>query len=194
MHVGHFVMAFKKIMRPNNSAFPNKHESALDALVMLNSSFIPELYSYNDVEYECESIDGESLEDYILRTGDFNRGLEIHQQLNTFMHKMAEIEHDGLRLSADDIHSKNIIVTEKNAYIVDLDQFGWYHPFVIFKLLQTMNGRICDTVKTSLLMHESKHMFESGVRHGFWNVKTKEEIKEKYEKYKHLEAWYVANS
>ena len=48
MHVGHFAMAFKKIMRPNNSAFPNEHESAIDALVMLNSSFIPELYNYND--------------------------------------------------------------------------------------------------------------------------------------------------
>ena len=190
-------MTFKKIMRPNNSAFPDKHESALDALVMLNSSFIPELYSYNDVEYECECILGESLEDYILRTGDFNRGLEIHQQLNTFMHKMAQIEQDGLRLSAEDIHSKNIIITEENAYVVDLDQFGWYHPFVIFKLLQTMNDRICDTIKTSLLMHESKQqsikgnaLFEAGVRHGFWNVKTKEEIKEKYEKYKHLEPWY----
>ena len=43
MHVGHFAMAFKKIMRPNNSAFPNEHESAIDALVMLNSSFILEL-------------------------------------------------------------------------------------------------------------------------------------------------------
>ena len=32
-----------------------------------------------------------------------------------------------------------------------------------------------------------EEIFEKGVRHGFWNVKTKEEIKEKYEKYKHLE-------
>ena len=39
--------------------------------------------------------------------------------------------------------------------------------------------------------HEkNKEIFEKGVRHGFWNVKTKEEIKEKYEKYKHLEDWY----
>ena len=71
-------MAFKKKMKPNNSAFPNEHESALDALVMLNSSLIPELYSYDNIEYECESINGESLENYILRTGDFQRGLEIH--------------------------------------------------------------------------------------------------------------------
>ena len=182
-------MAFRKKMKPNNSAFPNEHESALDALVMLNSPLIPELYNYNDIEYECEFIEGESLEDYILRTGDFQRGLEIHQQLNSFMHKMAEIEYDGLRLSADDIHSKNIIVTEENTYIVDFDQFGWYHPFVVYTILQTMNVRICDTIKTSLLMHEGKHMFEAGVRHGFWNVKTKEEIKEKYEKYKHLDKW-----
>lgn len=180
-------------MRPNNSAFPDKHESALDALVMLNSSFIPELYSYNDVEYECEFIEGEPLEDYILRTGDFQRGLEIHQQLNTFMHKIACIKNDALLLSCNDIHSKNVIITEENIYIVDLDQFGWYHPFVVFRLLQAMNDRICDTIKTSLLMHESKQQsikgaarFEAGVRHGFWNVKTKEEIKEKYEKYKKL--------
>ena len=40
-------------------------------------------------------------------------------------------------------------------------------------------------------MHErNEEIFEKGVRHGFWNVKTKEEIKEKYEKYKHLEDWY----
>ena len=40
-------------------------------------------------------------------------------------------------------------------------------------------------------LHErDKEIFEKGVRHGFWNVKTKEEIKEKYEKYKHLEDWY----
>ena len=39
--------------------------------------------------------------------------------------------------------------------------------------------------------HEkNEEIFEKGVRHGFWNVKTKEEIKEKYEKYKHLEDWY----
>ena len=36
--------------------------------------------------------------------------------------------------------------------------------------------------------HEkNEEIFEKGVRHGFWNIKTKEEIKEKYEKYKHLE-------
>mgnify|MGYP001295458722 CR=1 FL=1 len=41
------------------------------------------------------------------------------------------------------------------------------------------------------VQHEkNKEIFEKGVRHGFWNVKTKEEIKEKYEKYKHLEDWY----
>ena len=40
-------------------------------------------------------------------------------------------------------------------------------------------------------MHErNEEIFEKGVRHGFWNVKAKEEIKEKYEKYKHLEDWY----
>lgn len=182
-------MAFKKIMRPNSSAFPNEHESALDALSMLDSPFIPELYSYNDIEYECEFIEGEPLEDYILRTGDFQRGLEIHQQLNTFMHKIACIKNDTLLLSCNDIHSKNVIITEENMYIVDLDQFGWYHPFVVFRLLQAMNDRICDTIKTSLLMHESKHMFEAGVRHGFWNVATQEEIKDKYEKYKHLDKW-----
>lgn len=38
-------------------------------------------------------------------------------------------------------------------------------------------------------MHESKHLFEAGVRHGFWNIDTQEEIKEKYEKYKHLDKW-----
>ena len=29
-----------------------------------------------------------------------------------------------------------------------------------------------------------KSNYEDGVRHGFWNVKTKEEIREKYERYK----------
>jgi|TARA_B100001093_G_scaffold479802_1_gene509122 hypothetical protein len=40
-------------------------------------------------------------------------------------------------------------------------------------------------------LHEkNEEIFEKGVRHGFWNVKTKEEIKEKYENYKHLEDWH----
>ena len=82
------------------------------------------------------------------------------------------------------------------------------------------NMDICNSLQTSLLLYESmnwktaaydehhasiyaaqhekntaqheknKEIFEKGVRHGFWNVKTKEEIKEKYEKYKHLEDWY----
>ena len=43
---------------------------------------------------------------------------------------------------------------------------------------------------SSKLHEKNEEIFEKGVRHGFWNVKTKEEIKEKYEKYKHLEDWY----
>jgi len=36
-------------------------------------------------------------------------------------------------------------------------------------------------------LHEkNEELFENGVRHGFWNVTSKEEIKEKYEKYKKL--------
>ena len=45
-----------------------------------------------------------------------------------------------------------------------------------------------------LEMVELGHMrsadFEAGVRHGFWNVKTKKEIFEKYENFKHLEEWF----
>ena len=44
--------------------------------------------------------------------------------------------------------------------------------------------------KNTAQHEKNKEIFEKGVRHGFWNVKTKEEIKEKYEKYKHLEDWY----
>ncbi len=36
------------------------------------------------------------------------------------------------------------------------------------------------------IAEKNEELFENGVRHGFWNVTSKEEIKEKYEKYKKL--------
>ena len=103
--------------------------------------------------------------------------------------------------------SKNILISNDVPYFID--QIEWVHSHEAFKIITTVNVDICNSLQTSLLLYESngwravaydehstalherdKEIFEKGVRHGFWNIKTKEEIKEKYEKYKHLEDWY----
>ena len=75
----------------------------------------------------------------------------------------------NLILSADDIHEQNIMVTsEGRPYIVDLDQFGWYHPYYVFKLIQFANIRVCDGIHTGMLLgktslenfYEMKHRNE----------------------------------
>lgn len=192
-------MNFTKIMRPNASAFPDKHYEALKQLENIDHPLIPKLYEYDNISYECEYIDGEDLETYIQKTGDIDFAYSVLESVNDLLQKLSKIEFGDLKLSAEDIHSKNILVSNGKPYLIDLDQIGWWHPYTIFKIIMTTNMNICNTLQTSLLLYDAKYhiqilsdkmhekneeIFENGVRHGFWNVNDVSEIKEKYEKYK----------
>ncbi len=230
IHVNCFVMSpktFKKVMRDNSSEFPSMHAHALERLEELNHPLIPKLYYYDDVEYECEFIEGLELEDHIRQTGNYQLGLDVMNLCHDLIYKMSHVQFNhkfpyshGLnwRLSAEDIHSRNILISAKDEkpYLVDLDQIGWWHPFTVFKIMESATSRLTESMRYQLIFWSNdlsteeiitearkeinemskklKFNFEAGVRHGFWNVKTKEEIKEKYEKYKHLESWYAKES
>lgn len=205
-------------MRPNSSEFPYDHAHPISKVEELNHPLIPKLYYYDDNKYECEYIDGEDLVTYLERTGDISTGILVYELVQDLMIKMSKISNThnwedyswkgpdlAWKLGCDDIHAKNILVTnEGKPYLIDFDQFGWYHPYTIFKLLDNNTGRISDAMRYAMLAWDSKvvlykvvdqnkemheknvRLFEDGVRHGFWNVNSIEEIKEKYEKYKNL--------
>ena len=172
---------------------------------------------YNHPLIPKTTLNGEDLESYIQKTGDIDFAYEVLGSINDLLYQLSKIKSDDLRLSAK-INSKNILICSDTPYFVD--QIEWVHPQEVFKIIMSTNMDICNSLQTSLLLYESmnwktaaydehhasiyaaqhekntaqheknKEIFEKGVRHGFWNVKTKEEIKEKYEKYKHLEDWY----
>ena len=158
--------------------------------------------------------DGADLESHVQKTGDIDFAYEVLGSINDLLYQLSKIKSDDLRLSAK-INSKNILICNDTPYFVD--QIEWVASHEIFKIIMSTNVDICNSLQTSLLLYEStnwkaaaydehhaaiyaqhyldvhkknEEIFEKGVRHGFWNVKTKEEIKEKYEKYKHLEDWY----
>ena len=143
--------------------------------------------------------DGEDLESYVQKTGDIDFAYEVLGSINDLLYQLSKIKSDDLRLSAK-INSKNILICDDTPYFVD--QIEWVAPHEVFKIIMSTNVDICNSLNTSLLVYESNEWkdaayefgneasFEKGVRHGFWNIKTKEKKKEKYEKYKHLEDWY----
>lgn len=150
--------------------------------------------------------DNEDLESYVQKTGDIDFAYEVLGSINDLLYQLSKIKSGDLRLSAK-INSKNILISNDLPYFID--QIEWVHSHEAFKIIMAVNVDICNSLQTSLLLYESngwraaaydehhvaihqknEEIFEKGVRHGFWNIKTKEEIKEKYEKYKHLEDWY----
>ena len=164
----------------------------------MDMNFIKEL-NHPLIPKPDNNIDGEDLESYVQRTGDIDFAYEVLESINDLLHKLSKNKSNDLRLSAK-INSKNILICNDTPYFVD--QIEWVHSYEVFKIIMAVNIDICSTLQTSLLLYESHEwkaaayefghegIYEKGVRHGFWNVKTKEEIKEKYEKYKHLEDWY----
>jgi hypothetical protein len=167
-------------MMDNGSIFPNEHQHPLKIIQSLNHPLIPKLISYDDESYECEFIEGEILIDYMKRTRDVKLAMSIVKDTNAFFHIMAahkyspaqnELKNLGeLILSADDIHDQNILVTtEGRPYIIDLDQFGWYHRYTVFKLIQFSNIRVCDTIRTSLLLGDTNI-------HNFYEMKHRNEL------------------
>lgn len=139
------------------------HKRALSVLNMQDYPWIPKLHDYSDTHYECEYIEGEILEEYIRRTGDVDFGLDVVQTINVFMYdlqdefrwlKEGDRPWQEMRLCPDDIHSRNILVRNNQFYIVDLDMFGWFHSYTIFKLIQSTNLRLCDTMRSALLLYD----------------------------------------
>ena len=148
-------------MRDNNSYFPADHIHPLQILENMNHPMIPKLVSYNNYSYTCEHIEGISLENYIRKTRDAALGLKIIKDINNFMYDLTEItkvndKGQVLQFLCDDIHGNNIMVTEDGKVsIIDLDQFGFHHPYTIFKILQFTNIRLCGSVRDGLLIGDS---------------------------------------
>ena len=197
-------MTFKKKMRPNASQFPNMHGYALEKLEELNHPLIPKLYYYDDEEYECQFIDGLNLEAFIMKTGDYDVALNVLEQVNDLMMQMAKVESNHewnytldlkWRLAAEDIHPANILIDKHgNPYLIDLDQIGFWHPFSVYQLMMNAHMKLTDSLRYTFMVWHHKNMnvksaiaYENGVRHGFFNIKTLEEIKENYEKYQYKE-------
>jgi hypothetical protein len=170
-------------MRGNGSIFPNEHQHPLKIIQSLNHPLIPKLISYDDESYECEFIEGEHLTGYFQRTRDVQLAMSIIKDINAFFyvmathkHRLTQTEQDKFRyrgkviLSADDIHEQNIMVTtEGRPYIIDLDQFGWYHPHRVIKLIQYSNIRVCDHIHTSLMVGENS-------KSNFYEMKYRNEL------------------
>ena len=195
---------FHKTMQGNFSQSPHDHEDALSVLAENNYSFIPEIYHFDNEKYCCQRIkDAVSLKHYLEETADFDVANKVIQDVTLFFLEVSKNTKDGLHLVPDDIHDENLIIDkDKNAYLVDLDMFGWWPKNLVFQKLGTAIGRVSHSINYAMLYHErqqmidridelsiqldeqNKAMFEAGVRHGFWNVESISEIKEKYEVYK----------
>lgn len=195
---------FNKTMQGNFSQSPHDHEDALNILAENNYSFIPEIYHFDNEKYCCQMIkDAVTLKQYMEETADFDIASKVIQDVTLFFLEVSKNTKDGLHLIPDDIHDENLIVDQdKNVYLVDLDMFGWWPKNLVFQKLGTAIGRVSHSINYAMLYHERQQMinridelsqelhyknealFEAGVRHGFWNVDSVDEIKEKYEMYK----------
>ena len=148
-------------MRNNNSYFPSDHIHPLQILENMNHPMIPKIVSYDNETYTCERIEGLSLEEYVRKNRDAAFALKVMQDINNFMYdltKFTKVDKSGqeLQFSCEDIHEANMIVTEDGKpYIIDFDQFGYHHPYTVFKLLQSTNYRLCDSIRSALLLSDT---------------------------------------
>ena len=151
-------------MRNNWSHFPTDHIHPLQILENMNHPMIPKLISYDNETYTCERIEGLSLAEYVRKNRDAAFALKVIQDINNFMYdltKFTKVNERGwkLQLSCDDIHEANMIVTEDGKpYIIDFDQFGYHHPYTVFRLLQSTNYRLCDSIRSALLLADTDHI------------------------------------
>ena len=151
-------------MKGNGSFYPNEHQHPLKVLQSLNHWMIPKLISYDNETYTCERIEGLSLAEYVRKNRDAAFALKVIQDVNNFMHdltKFTKVDKSGqeLQFSCEDIHEANMIVTENGKpYIIDFDQFGYYPSYTIFKLLQSANYRLCDSIRSALLLADTDHI------------------------------------
>ena len=67
------------------------------------------------------------------------------------------------QLFCDDIHESNLIITEDaKAYIVDFDQFGFFHPYTVFRLMEIANTKLCRSIRDSLLIADTDRVVHRG--------------------------------
>jgi len=152
-------------MRNNNSYFPSDHIHPLQILKNMNHSMIPKLISYDNETYTCERIEGISLAEYVRKNRDAPFALKVLKDVNNFMYDLTKFTKAStnsgqeLQFSCEDIHESNLIITEDaKAYIIDFDQFGFFHPYTVFKLLQSTNFRLCDSIRSALLLADTDKM------------------------------------
>ena len=160
--------SFKKRMKNNWSHFPTDHIHPLQILENMNHPMIPKLISYDNETYTCERIEGMPLEKYVQKTRDPAFALKLMHDINDFMrelttHTKAFKENDGplvnYQLFCDDMHCDNLIITEDGkVYIIDLDQFGFHHPYSIFKFMETASQKLNRSIWGSLVTGEIKHI------------------------------------
>ena len=176
---------FIKHMSRNNSYFPVDHVHSLQILSNINHPMIPKIISYDNYTYTCERIEGLSLAEYVRKNRDAAFALKVIQDINNFMYdltKFTKVNEKGwkLQFSCDDIHEANMIVTEDGKpYIIDFDQFGYYPSYTIFKLLQSTNYRLCDSIRSALLLSDTDRV----VRRSEEDKKRIAELEEKLLKY-----------
>ena len=138
----------------------------------MNHPMIPKIVSYDNETYTCERIEGMPLEKYIQKTRDPAFALKLMHDINDFMrelttHTKAFKENDGplvnYQLFCDDMHCDNLIITEDaKAYIVDFDQFGFFHPYTVFRLMEIANTKLCRSIRDSLLIADTDRVVHRG--------------------------------
>jgi len=160
--------SFKKIMKNNWSHFPRDHIHPLQILENMNHPMIPKLISYDNETYTCERIEGMPLEKYVRKTRDPAFALKLMHDINDFMrelttHTKAFKENDGplvnYQLFCDDIHESNLIITEDaKAYIIDFDQFGFFHPYTVFSLMEIASTKLNRSIRDNLLLADTLYI------------------------------------
>ena len=155
-------------MRNNNSYFPSDHIHPLQILENMNHPMIPKLISYDNETYTCERIEGMPLEKYVRKTRDPAFALKLMHDINDFMrelttHTKAFKENDGplvnYQLFCDDIHESNLIITEDaKVYIIDFDQFGFFHPYTVFSLMEIASTKLNRSIRDNLLLADTLYI------------------------------------
>ena len=159
-------------MKNNWSHFPRDHIHPLQILENMNHPMIPKLISYDNETYTCERIEGMPLEKYIRKNRDAACGnaafaLKLMHDIYDFMRQLTThtkaVSGTGeeivdYQLFCDDMHESNLIITEDGkAYIIDFDQFGFFHPYTVFSLMEIANTKLCRSIRDNLLLGEIDH-------------------------------------
>ena len=159
-------LLIKKEMFGNSSNYHDRHEEVID--ILQSHKIFPEIYEYNNEYYIMEYIeDSVPLYEYIEQTGDMEFGLSVLLEMFKFMIELGKHTKDNLHLMGDDLHMHNIIVSpNKNFYVVDLDQFGWFYKKDYLSHLHLQMNRLTyyfekamksySTIQLETLVHQQR--------------------------------------